>query len=123
MVPLQQIDPGTMALVVSGYETQYPDPLTMNAGDGLKIIKRRDDDWPGWVFCESKGGRQGWVPENNIKIDGDAAVAQKTYVAREVTVMEGEIVRIENVESGWAWVTNMTDQTGWIPLKNLKIVE
>ena len=120
---MQQIDPGTMALVVSGYETQYPDPLTMNAGDGLKIIKRRDDDWPGWVFCESKGGRQGWVPENSIKIDGDAAVAQKTYVAREVTVMEGEIVRIENVESGWAWVTNMTDQTGWVPLKNLKIVE
>ncbi len=120
---MQQIDPGTMALVVAIYETQYPDPLTMNVGDELKIVKSRDDEWPGWVFCESKGGRQGWVPENSIKIDGDAAVAQKTYVAREVTVMEGEIVRIENVESGWAWVTNMTDQTGWVPLKNLKIVE
>ncbi len=40
-----------------------------------------------------------------------------------MTVMEGEIVRIESVESGWAWVTNMTDATGWVPLKNLKIVE
>jgi hypothetical protein len=37
--------------------------------------------------------------------------------------MEGEIVRIESFESGWAWVTNMTDATGWVPLKNLKIVE
>jgi uncharacterized protein YgiM (DUF1202 family) len=123
MAPLQPIESGTMALVVTGYETRYPDPLTMNAGDELKILKRRDDEWPGWVFCESLSGKQGWVPENNLKMDGDGAVAQRDYVAREVAVMEGEIVRIESVESGWAWVTNMTNETGWVPLKNLKIVE
>ena len=120
---MQQADSGTMALVIASYEKQFPDPLTMNAGDELKIVKRRDEDWPGWVFCESKSGRQGWVPENGIQIAGDAGVAQKSFVAREVSVMEGEIVRIESVESGWAWVTNMTDETGWVPLKNLKIVE
>ena len=120
---MQQIDPGTMALVVVGYEPQYHDPLTMNSGDALKIVKRRDEEWPGWVFCESQSGKRGWVPEKSIKIDGEAAVARQNYVAREVTVMEGEIVRIESVESGWAWVTNMTDATGWVPLKNLKIVE
>jgi uncharacterized protein YgiM (DUF1202 family) len=112
-----------MALVVASYETQYPDPLTMNVGDELKIVKRKDDEWPGWVFCESQSGKQGWVPENNITINGDSAVARQSYVAREVTVVEGEIVRIENLESGWAWVTNMTNETGWVPLKNLKIVE
>ena len=112
-----------MAIVVAGHETQHPDPLTMNVGDALKIVKKTDDEWPGWVFCESNGGKTGWVPKNGIKIVGDAAIAQKSYVAREVTVMEGEIVRIENVESGWAWVTNMTDQTGWVPLKKLKIVD
>jgi len=122
-VPLQQIEAGTMALVVTGYETQYPDPLAMEPGDQLKILKRRDDQWPGWVFCESQSGKQGWVPENRIKIDADNAVAQQSYVAREVSVMEGEIVRIEKLESGWAWVTNMTNETGWVPLKNLKIVE
>src|SRR5882672_7254327 len=112
-----------MALVVAVYETQYPDPLTMNVGDKLKIVKSRDDEWPGWVLCESQNGKQGWVPENIVKIDGIGAVAQQGYEAREVTVMEGEIVRIERVESGWAWVTNMTNETGWVPLKNLKIVE
>ena len=111
-----------MALVVAGYERQYPDPLTMNRGDNLKILKR-DDEWPGWVFCETSSGKKGWVPESNIEIKADQAVAQQTYDAREVSVMEGEIVRIERVESGWAWVTNMTDETGWVPLKNLKIVE
>ena len=123
MDPLQQVDSGTMALVVASYETQYPDPLTLNAGDELKIVKSRDDEWPGRVFCESRSGKRGWVPEKIIKIDGQTAVAQQNYVAREVTAMEGEIVRIESVESGWAWVTNMTDETGWVPLKNLKIVE
>jgi len=86
-------------------------------------VKRRDEEWPGWVLCESQSGKRGWVPEKSIKIDGETAVARQNYVAREVTVMEGEIVRIESVESGWAWVTNMTDATGWVPLKNLKIVE
>ena len=120
---MQQIDPGTMALVVAGYETQYPDPLSMNPGDSLKIVKQGGDEWPGWVFCESNSGKRGWVPANGIEIEGNDAVAQKSYVAREVSLMEGEIVRIESVESGWAWVTNMSDQTGWVPLKNLKIVE
>jgi uncharacterized protein YgiM (DUF1202 family) len=122
MVPLQ-VDPGTMALVAVSYDKQYPDPLTMKTGDALKIVKRNDEEWPGWVFCQSQSGKKGWVPENSIKIDANSAVAQQNYEASEVTVMEGEIVRIEKVESGWAWVTNMTNETGWVPLKNLKIVE
>ena len=112
-----------MAVVVTGYESQYPDPLDMNAGDQLKILKRRDEEWPGWIFCEDKRGKKGWVPENIVKIDGDRAIAEQDYVARELSVMEGEIVRIENQESGWVWVTNMTNETGWIPLRNLRIVE
>jgi uncharacterized protein YgiM (DUF1202 family) len=122
MVPLQ-VDPGTMALVAVSYDKQYPDPLTMKTGDALKIVKRNDEEWPGWVFCQSQSGKKGWVPETSVKIESDSAVAQQNYEASEVTVMEGEIVRIEKVESGWAWVTNMTNETGWVPLKNLKIVE
>src|SRR5947209_19488781 len=99
MVPLQQIDSGTMALVVAGYEPQYSDPLTMNSGDALKIVTRRDEEWPGWVFCESQSGKRGWVPEKSIKIDSEAAGAQQKYVALEVTVMEGEIVRDERIAS------------------------
>src|SRR5207247_9945105 len=110
-----------MALVVAGYETKYPDPLVMDAGDKLKIVTRRDDEWPGWVFCESQSGKRGWVGENGVVIDGDAAVAQQSFVAREVTVMEGGIVRIERVESGWAGVDNMSKETGWVHLKKQAI--
>ena len=112
-----------MALVVAAHETKYADPLTMNPGDELKILKRRDDEDPGRVLCENGSGKQGWVPENIIKIETDCAIAQQRYDASEVPVIEGEIVRIERVESGWAWVTNMTNETGWVPMKNLKLVE
>ncbi len=111
-----------MALVVAGHEVQNADPLSMMPGDRLTIVKR-DAEWPGWVFCKHEGGKQGWVPENALKIEAENAVAELDYDAREVSVMEGEIVRIEKLESGWAWVTNMTNETGWLPLKNLKIVE
>jgi hypothetical protein len=84
----------------------------MNVGDELKIVKSRYDEWPGWVFCESQNGKRGWVAENIVKIDGIGAIAKQSYEAREVTVMEGEIVRIEKVERGWAWVANMTNETG-----------
>ncbi len=120
---MQRPDPSRMALVVANYDSQYPDPISVNVGDRLKIVRRTDKEWPGWVFCESQTRKKGWVPENSIKVDGEGAVALQNYVAREISVMEGEIVRIETVEGGWAWVTNMTDETGWIPLKNLKIVD
>src|SRR2546430_11082210 len=99
MVPLHQIDSGTMALVVAGYEPQYSDPLTMNSGDALKIVQRRDEEWPGWGFCESQSGRRGWLPKKRIKIDGEAAVAQPKDVARDVTVMVGEVLRVESAHS------------------------
>ena len=44
-------------------------------------------------------------------------------MAQELSAVEGEIVRVEKVESGWAWVTSMTDEAGWIPVKNLRGVE
>jgi hypothetical protein len=44
-------------------------------------------------------------------------------VGRELSAVEGEIVRVEKLEAGWAWVTSMTDETGWIPVKSLKGVD
>jgi uncharacterized protein YgiM (DUF1202 family) len=115
-----------MALVITAYEApvRYRDnPLTITRGQELKILKRNDEEYPGWVLCENEQGIQGWVPENMLKIVQNRAVAQNQYDARELSLMEGEIVRIEQLESGWAWVTSMTDQTGWIPVKNLKVIE
>jgi uncharacterized protein YgiM (DUF1202 family) len=114
-----------MALVVVSYEADAKyriAPVTVRAGEELRI-GRRDDEWPGWVFCEDSTGRQGWIPEKYLKITGEEGMAEQDYTARELSAVEGEIVRVEKLESGWAWVTSMTDETGWIPIRNLKVVD
>ena len=122
---MAQLEPGKIALVIVNHEApaSYRDsPLKVSAGDELKV-GRRDEEWPGWVFCEDIVGRQGWVPEKYVKIIGEKGIAEHAYSAQELSAFEGEIVRVERLESGWAWVTSMTDETGWIPVKNLKSVD
>jgi uncharacterized protein YgiM (DUF1202 family) len=116
-----QVDPGTMALVVAGFDAKYPDQMAINVGQELTVMK--SDEWPGWLLCQNIDGKQGWVPEKIVKITGGKAVAQQPHDAHEISMQEGEIVRIERIETGRAWVTDMTNETGWVPLKNLKIVE
>ena len=110
-----------MALVVAGFDPKYPDQMTIDAGQELTVMK--NDEWPGWLLCQNSSGKQGWVPEKIIKITAGKAVAQEPHDTREISMQEGEIVRIEKIETGRAWVTDMTNETGWVPLKNLKIVE
>lgn len=116
-----QVDPGTMALVVAGYDAKYPDQMAIDVGQELTVLE--SDEWPGWLLCESSDGKKGWVPEKIVRITGRNAVAQEFHEAHEISMQEGEIVRIEKIETGRAWVTDMTNETGWVPLKNLKIVE
>jgi uncharacterized protein YgiM (DUF1202 family) len=110
-----------MALVVAGFEATYPDQMAIDTGQELKIMK--GDEWPGWLLCQNSEGKQGWVPEKIIKITDGRAIAQQPHEAREISMQEGEIVRIDRIETGRAWVADMTNETGWVPLKNLKIVE
>ena len=116
-----QVDPGTMALVVAGYDAKHSDQMMIDVGQELTVLK--SDEWPGWLLCQNSIGKQGWVPEKIVKITGGSAVAQESHDAHEISMQEGEIVRIEKIETGRAWVTDMTNETGWVPLKNLKIVE
>ena len=111
----------TMALVVAGFDAKYPDQMMIDEGQELTVMK--NDEWPGWLLCQNSSGKQGWVPEKIVKITTGKAVAQESHDTREISMQEGEIVRIEKIETGRAWVTDMTNETGWVPLKNLKIVE
>lgn len=114
-----------MAVVIISHEADAKyerAPITVRAGDELKI-GRGDDEWPGWLFCKDSTGREGWVPEKYLKITGEKGLALQDYTAHELSAVEGEIVRVEKLESGWAWATSMTDETGWIPIWNLKGVD
>ena len=79
-----------MALVIISHEVdaKYKSaPITIQAGDELKI-GRRDDERPGWLFCKDSTGREGWVPEKYLKITGEKGLAEQDYTAHELSAID-----------------------------------
>ena len=67
------------------------------------------------MWCVADRGAAGWVPEAWL----DAGTLLRDYTARELTVRAGEVVTAAFTESGWAWGTNATGGSGWVPLRHL----
>jgi len=44
------------------------------------------------------------------------------YNSIELTVSAGQILTIEKESYGWIWVIDENNKTGWIPIKNVKIL-
>ena len=105
--------------VASDYKAAYPEPLVATKGSALEV-HRKDDEWPGWVWCTTTHGVSGWVPESWLQTEGDGSrTLLRDYTARELTVGSGEAVTATHTESGWAWVTNAAGHSGWVPLRHL----
>ena len=47
--------------VVSAYDSAYPDPILIQAGEEL-VIGEKESKWPGWLWCTTREGKSGWVP-------------------------------------------------------------
>ncbi|HZS79613.1 MAG TPA: SH3 domain-containing protein [Ktedonobacteraceae bacterium] len=108
----------------SDYQTQYPYPITMRAGDQIEVSDKQDlwDNRPEWVWvwCTNRQGKSGWVPKEYIAQHGDMGIALRDYAATELSVQAGEEVTVEQEESGWAWCTNRQGQSGWVPLTHIQ---
>lgn len=104
-----------LARVTKGWTAIYTNPLTVQAGEQL-TVGRRDDEWPGWVWCETQTGVGGWVPESLLD---EAGCARTAYIARELTVAVGDEVTLHQLESGWYWATAAPGQSGWLPASHL----
>lgn len=108
--------------VIVDYKSPFPDPLKLQKGNVVQV-EEKESEWLGWIWCISKEGKQGWVPYNYLKIKGDIAKLAQNYDATELTVTIGEELIIENQESGWVWVSNKEGKKGWVPIRNVKILE
>jgi uncharacterized protein YgiM (DUF1202 family) len=104
--------------VRSSYESAYPDPLVLHAGDKL-TVGDRESEWHGWLWCTVAGGKSGWVPERYVERNGHTGVALSDYDATELTVHAGQELVIGERESGWVWCTNQAGESGWVPVENL----
>ncbi len=107
--------------VTHAYTTQYPDPITIHAGETL-ALGRQDSEWPGWTWCVSPQGKSGWVPEGYIERRGEAGVALRDYTARELTVSPGDRLDLHMLESGWYWATDAAGQSGWVPERDVEVL-
>jgi hypothetical protein len=115
-----KITASAVAHVTKEHQASYPDPLVVKSGDELTIGKK-DTQWPAFVWCTNEQGISGWVPEKYLDRQGDRGIAQKDYSTAELTITVGEKVVLEREDSGWYWVTNQSDQSGWVPVENVAI--
>jgi SH3 domain/Variant SH3 domain len=107
--------PGTAARASADYETMYSDPLTVSAGEEL-TLGRRDDEWPGWIWCVNRAGKGGWAPERYVEERGEGSgVARQDYTAAELPLRAGDTLTLHAEESGWYWATNAAGRSGWVP--------
>lgn len=102
--------------VIAGYDSPYTEPFFLKAGEIVQI-GRRDEEWPGWVWCTNSTGASRWVPE--AYLDGNGRVT-RDYESTELTVKVGDVVTAVFEESGWLWCINQSDQSGWVPLNILQ---
>jgi SH3-like domain-containing protein len=100
--------------VVREYTAQYPDPITVQAGDRV-LVGADDPEFPGWRWCTGPDGRAGWVPERLLQREGPEAVMRQDYTARELSAQGGAEVVLHHAISGWAWVTASDGCAGWSP--------
>jgi Variant SH3 domain len=100
--------------VVREYTAQYPDPITVCAGNRVQV-GADDPEYPGWWWCTGPDGRSGWVPEQLLRREGQEGLMLRDYTAKELSVRPGAEVTVGEAMNGWVWVSAADGGAGWIP--------
>jgi hypothetical protein len=116
--PLQQYAMGKFR-VIAGHQRIYELPIYGAAGDRV-MPGRRDDDAPGWVWCEhAANGLSGWVPISFLDIRGGETRLRRNYNALELNVSRNEVLEVAEIIEGWAFCSRENGTAGWVPIENL----
>jgi len=105
--------------VIKAHRPDSRTPLTARKGKRLRF-ERRQTKWEGWLWCETQGGKTGWVPESWVRIKGESCVMIRNYDARELTVDRGTTLIGLLTESGWLIAETSSGERGWVPLENVR---
>jgi len=111
-------------IVIKPHRASYKEVLIAPKGTRLSF-ERRESEWDGWLWCtdpSDKSGIAGWVPESWVATDGNSCTLLRDYSTAELTVIEGETVDGDIIESGWVWVRNSYGEQGWVPLECLRMI-
>jgi uncharacterized protein YgiM (DUF1202 family) len=101
------------------YQSAYPEPLVVKAGEPL-TVEDRTSEWPGWVWCANSDGKSGWMPGSYLQRNGEHAKALRDYDATELSVIAGDKLIVIESESGWCWCRTIAGRHGWVPSEYLQ---
>ncbi len=106
--------------VVVAYESAYPEPLVLKAGDSVRIGEKKSE-WSGWLWCTDSNGSARWIPASYVVRENDTGRMLRNYDATELSVTVGEELAVIRRESDWLWCTNKNGLSGWVPADNVQI--
>lgn len=104
------------AKVLQNYEICYPDPLILDKGDVVEVLKEETrPEWKGYFYCRDSEGKEGWISESFLEIRDHFASLIKPYNATELNAAENEVVEVLFEDNGWCWCRNSAKLEGWLP--------
>ena len=106
-------------IVVKAHQPENTHSWVAAKGDIVRF-ERRPTEFIGWLWCTNQNGESAWAPESWVALIEDSCRFERDYNARELTIHPGEIVIGELEESGWVWIRNSNEKTGWVPRDCLK---
>ena len=107
------------SLIVKAHAPSFNYHVVMER-DEMVHYERKETDSPGWIWCTNSRGESCWIPEDWVQIQGARGRLRREYNSKELAVHAGEWIEVHLIESGWAWITTATGETGWIPEGCLK---
>jgi len=118
-----ETDSSYEAVVRVAWKAENANPPAGRAGEQLEATDRVEDwrETPGWTWrwCRDSQGREGWVAEALLVVNGTGATLREDYDARELTVAVGARLVVECELAGWALCHTADGARGWVPLEYL----
>lgn len=109
------------AEIITPYTSQYPDAIRFAAGETVQV-GRGDEEFPGWYWCHTPAGGEGWVHRSFLDGIVGEAIAVADYSADELSVREGQRGEFIHRLDGWACLRLDSGEQGWIPESHLRIL-
>lgn len=100
--------------ITKAYTSKYPDPICFAAGAELNV-GRCDPEFPGWFWCRSSNGTEGWVHRSFLAAWAGMTTSLLAYTAMELTVTGGERGALLQSLDGWTYLRLDDGSEGWIP--------
>ncbi|MDP9140604.1 MAG: SH3 domain-containing protein [Pseudomonadota bacterium] len=108
-------------VVKQQYMAAYADPIRFDAGEVVEV-QRADAEYPGWYWCRTQSGKEGWVHRAFLHATTGLTHAVRAYSALELSAHPGQ--RGESIEhlDGWLYVRLDDGRTGWLPVSHVSPV-